>query len=164
MKFYRAPWSNTLKWVSLLVTVLCAGFAVFLWFRFSSPRNLPWAPYVWPLPLVIMIWCGLFTVRGYSVGPDAILVHRLLWSTRLPLASLESVRYEPDAMRQSIRIFGNGGAYSFSGSYRNRLLGSYRAFVTDLHRTVVLRFPGRTVVISPDAPEQFVSELTYAVR
>jgi len=40
------------------------------------------------------------------------------------------------------------------------LLGGYRAYVTDLNRTVVLRFWHRMVVISPGDPDNFVNDLT----
>ncbi len=46
-------------------------------------------------------------------------------------------------MRGSLRLFGNGGMFSITGLYRNRALGNYRAFVTDLKKTVVLRFMKR---------------------
>lgn len=86
-------------------------------------------------------------------------MHRLLWDTKLPRIGLESACVEPDALRRSIRTFGNGGAFSFTGFYWNKRLGSYRAFVTDLRRTVVLRYAKRRVVLSPDAPEEFVRDL-----
>ena len=83
-------------------------------------------------------------------------MHRLLWSTVLPRIGLESAQVEPDAMRGSLRTFGNGGAFSFTGFYYNKRLGSYRAYVTDPRRAVVLRYANRRVVLSPDAPEDFV--------
>ena len=86
-------------------------------------------------------------------------MHRLLWSTVLPRVGLESAQVEPDAMRGSLRTFGNGGAFSFTGFYYNKRLGSYRAFVTDPHRTVVLRYATRRVVLSPATPEDFVRDL-----
>ena len=103
-----------------------------------------------------------FIVRGYTITGDTILVHRLLWDTKLPRAGLESATAEPDAKRRSIRTFGNGGAFSITGWYRNKRLGSYRAFVTDPRRAVVLRYANRRVVLSPDAPEDFVRELDTA--
>ena len=79
---------------------------------------------------------------------------------RLSRASVWSQRrFEPDAMRGSIRTFGNGGAFSFSGFYYNKRLGSYRAFVTDPRRAVVLRYATRRVVLSPAAPDDFVGDL-----
>jgi hypothetical protein len=89
-------------------------------------------------------------------------VHRLLWSTALPRVGLESAQVELDAMRGSIRTFGNGGAFSFTGFYYNKRLRSYRAYVTAPRRTVILRYATHRVVLSPGAPEDFVSDLSLA--
>jgi Bacterial PH domain len=78
----------------------------------------------------------------------------------LPRSGLESARIEPNAMRSSIRTFGNGGFFSFSGFYWNKALGVYRAFVTDPRRAVVLRYSSkRTVVLSPVSPQDFIDHL-----
>jgi len=115
-------------------------------------------------PLVVLFSAVPFTIRGYTIAADVLLVHRLFWTTRLPLAGLQSAEFEPEAMRRSIRLFGNAGLFSFTGFFRNKLLGAYRAFVTDQHRTVVMRFLKRTVVVSPAAPEEFVHDLAVSNR
>ena len=137
--------------MSALSAVVCIGAAI----------SVLWSGRSWMAVLPVAILCGgvLFTIRGYTVSPEAILVHRLFWTTRLPLAALQSAQFEPDAMRRSLRTFGNGGLFSFTGFFRNSSLGSYRAFVTDPHRTVVLHFRARTVVVSPSAPEEFVHDV-----
>ena len=89
---------------------------------------------------------------------DAILIHRLFWVTRLPLAGLQSARFELGATQWGIRA-GNGGFFSCTGFRYNRRLGLYRVFVTDAFRTVVLRYPHLTVVVSPADPEAFVRDL-----
>jgi len=140
--------------VSLLLTGLCLAIA-FSAFRKGGVGSI----WVGSGLLVLVFGCALFTVRGYTVTGEAILVHRLFWVTRLPLKGLRSAQFEPNVMRRSIRTFGNGGFFSFTGFYRNKLLGSYRAFVTDRRQTVVLRYAGRIVVLSPESPEDFVHEL-----
>jgi len=159
MKTYKAPWSKCLIVVSVLATLMCLGITFGIPFL-PAPRHggevgmwLRW------LPLALVFGCALFTVRGYTIAPDAILVHRLLWATRLPRAGLQSAEFVPNAMNRSLRTFGNGGFFSFTGFYWSKTLRSYRAYVTDLRRTVVLRFERRTVVVSPDSPEEFVREL-----
>jgi len=123
----------------------------------SSPGALRWLAL---LPLAIIGAGALFTIRGYTVTDDALLVRRLFWTTRLPLAGLRSAQFEPDALRRSIRTLGNGGVFSFTGFFWSRKLGAHRAFVTDPHRTVVLQFAERTVVISPCPPEEFVRDIS----
>jgi hypothetical protein len=152
MKHYNAHWDTALVVVSLLSTVICLGIA-FVAFRHGGA--LFWLGLSL---LALVLACALFAIRGYTVAADVILVHRLLWTTRLPLAGLRSAQFEPDAMRRSIRTFGNGGFFSFTGFYRSKLLGTYRAFVTDRHQTVILRYGGRTVVVSPSSPEEFAHE------
>jgi hypothetical protein len=154
MKTYKAPWSTSLIVISTFTTILCGGIAIgLIW---SSRGILPWIAL---LPLALLCGGALFTIRGYTVTPEAILVHRLFWTTRLPLTGLQSAQFMPDAMRRSLRTFGNGGLFSFTGYFRNKALGAYRAFVTDPHRTVVLHFPTRTVVVSPSTPEEFVRDV-----
>ena len=101
-----------------------------------------------------------FTVRGYSVSGDSISFDRLFWSTRLPVTGLQSVRFEPDAVPGSIRTFVNGGFFSFPEYYRNKRLGSCRAFVTEPRRVAGLRFPKRAVVLSAGSPQDSVHVLS----
>jgi len=151
MKSYAAPWSKSLLLISSLVTVICLGIAVVM-----TLRGQGWIAL---LPLIILGWGGLFTIRGYVLTNNSILVRRLLWATRVPLAGLKTAQFDPDAMNSSIRTFANGGVFAFSGFFANKTLGAYRAFVTDPRRTVVLHFPSSTIVISPAAPEELVHDL-----
>jgi PH (Pleckstrin Homology) domain-containing protein len=151
MKRYTAPWSTSLVVVSAIASVALGGAAIA-----TALSSMSW---ITTLPVAIFSTAVVFMIRGYSVSSDALLVHRLFWATRLPLTGLDSAQVEPEAMRRSIRLFGNGGLFSFSGWFRNRELGTYRAFVTDPSRAVVLHFPKRTVVVSPSAPDEFVRAL-----
>jgi hypothetical protein len=154
MKTFRAPWGRTLVWVSVLVSVLLVAV---LWRATFGPhgRNTLLLDLLW---LVLPI-SALFTIRGYAVTPDAILVHRLFWTTRLPREGLVSATSEPQALKGSLRTCGNGGMYSFTGWYWSKKLGRFQPYVTDLNRTVVLRWEKRTVVLSPDDPEGFAREV-----
>ena len=162
MKHYEAPWSTSLIVMSVLTTVVCLGVTVGAWLSIAAKHPPAELDCVALLPLVILFGTALFTIRGYSISSDNILVYRLLWQTALPRAGLESAQFEPEAMRGSIRTFGNGGAFSFTGFYYNKRLGSYRAYVTDPRRAVVLCYANRRVVLSPATPEDFVNDLALA--
>ncbi len=161
MYTYGARWSIGLVVTSCVATTACvaagagAGGSLFLSGRTGLAAGL------WVF-LAIILGAALFTIRGYTVFPRVLLVHRLFWATRLSLDGLRSVSFEPGVMRWALRTFGNGGFFSFSGWYWNRQLGSFRAFVTDPKRAVVLRLTERRIVISPDLPEQFVADIWNA--
>ena len=112
------------------------------------------------LPPLMLCGAALFVIRSYVIEPNALAIRRLLWTTRWALTGLQSAEVMPEVMRGSLRLCGNGGLFSITGWYRNRTLGNYRAFVTDFKRTVVLRFPARTIVVSPENPERFVAEIS----
>jgi len=157
MKTYQACWGRPLVIVSAILTVVCLGITWALWW---VPREagalallLRW------LPLALLAGCLPFMIRGYAIADDAILVKRLFWTTRMARAGLMSAEVVPKAMCKSLRTCGNGGGFSFTGWYWSKALGHYRAFVTDLNSTVVLRFKKRNVVISPAAPDEFVRDL-----
>jgi hypothetical protein len=160
MNRFKAPWGRSLWIMSTLGTVICLGVSLLL-LRTNVPFRVN-TLHFWLgiFPLISIAVAALYTVRGYSIYGGSIFVERLFWSTRLSLAALQSVEFRPDVVRGSIRTFGNGGFFSFTGYYRNKDLGSYRAFVTDPKRIVALRFPKGAVILSPDSPEDFVRVLS----
>ena len=164
MTHFRAPWSKSLIVASTFATLVCLGVSYALW---TLPMEGPLQSlrfWLGTLPLAIVFLCALFTVRGYSIENNDLVVDRLFWKTRIPLRELMSVKFDPEATRRSIRTFGNGGFFSFTGYFRNKDLGSYRAFMTDRRRTVVLRFPSSVIVISPNRPDDFVNTISQFAR
>jgi hypothetical protein len=155
MKYYKAPWSPRLIIMSSLLTPFFLGFA------FAELRRGGASFRVGMLLLALVVGCALFSIRGFTVTPDAILVRRLFWNTRLPLAGLQSARFDPLPIFGGIGI-GNGGLFSFTGFWYTPSLGFCRLFITDRTRCVWLRYPNRTVVVSPAAPEDFVQDLALA--
>ncbi len=160
MKTYKAPWCRGLVVISVLATVLCLLVSLLPWVVPTLGKGGGMAGALMWVPVLMIPGCAWFMVLGYSISSDEILVRRPFRVTRLPRAGLLEAEARPDAMRGSIRTFGNGGFYSVTGWYWSRGLKSYRAYVTDFKRTVVLRYRSRTLVVSPDDPEGFVRELT----
>jgi len=162
MKRFSAPWGRSLVWISVVsAAILVTTIVVIAMTHRPAPLFvLPVISWVLLVTLLAILFItALFTVRGYTVMADAILVHRLLWDTRLPREGLVSATLEPGVMNWGVRLCGNGGLFSFTGWFWSKKLGRYRAYVTDLTRTVVLRYEKRTVVVSPGDPGEFVREL-----
>ncbi|HEY8961576.1 MAG TPA: PH domain-containing protein [Luteolibacter sp.] len=160
-KTYRAPWGTTLRVTSFVLIVLAVTIPAGLKLLPVTLPLLSAKLAIWGLPLVLLLALP-FMIRGYAITPDAILIRRLFWTTRLERARFRSAEVMPRVMATSFRACGNGGGFSFTGWYWNKSLGPFRAFVTDLNRTVVLRFDKRIVVVSPDDPVDFVTELSRA--
>lgn len=164
MTHFRAPWSKSLLVASMFATLVCLGVSYAMWTLPMDASLDQLRFWLAVLPLAIILICALFTVRGYSIVSKYLVIDRLFWKTNVSLRELQSVKFDSEATRRSIRTFGNGGFFSFTGYFRNKELGSYRAFMTDRRRAVVLRFPSSVIVISPDRPEDFVSTISQYAR
>ncbi len=156
---YGAPWSRLLVVATVGGSGLLLAATIFICWQVISDAPPGAIILICGLPPLILLGAALSAIRGYTVDANGIFVHRLMWSNQLPWSGLREVEADPAAMRGGIRTFGNGGLFSFSGRYWNRRLGHFRAFVTDAKRAVVLRYEGKTFVISPDEPEAFVSDV-----
>jgi hypothetical protein len=135
----------------VLLIVTLAGFL-------AAPRQLPLVRAgLVAVPLVLLLGALPFMIRGYILTERNLEVRRLGWSTTLPLADLLAVTGEPEGLRGSVRLFGNGGLFGISGWFWNRRIGRFRAYATDPGRAVLLRYrDGRKVVVTPDDVQHFI--------
>jgi hypothetical protein len=157
---FGAPWSPRLKRSTLLAATLIAvvGFLQVATF----PRHLLGGkPFVLSMCVLsgVLVGTALFLVRGYDLTTSELLVQRLLWATRIPLADLKAAWADPAAMDSAIRLFGNGGLFAWTGVFSNRRTGRFRAFATEPRNAVVLRFAARLVVVTPDEPQELLDSV-----
>lgn len=151
---FDAPWGKSLKIMTGIAMIILLGTT--LWgFGIDSEGSLAQISMV-VLPIAIIVGTMFFMVRGYQIKGDQLIIQRLGWATTIALTHLNSAEHEPEAMKGSMRTFGIGGLFSFVGFFTNGKLNSYRAYATDPKKSVVLRFPDRTIVVTPDSPEKFV--------
>lgn len=156
---FKAPWCKAL-WISSALATVIIGLVGWFAGR-DAPGAIGWL--VRGLPFLLLGGALPFVVRGYTITPHEVRVHRLLWHDRLPREGLISATADPRAMSGSLRLFGNGGLFAITGLYRNAALGRFRAFVNDPKLSVILRYANRTVVLAPEDPERFAALLNAPV-
>ena len=94
-----------------------------------------------------------FSIHGYSIINNQLLIHRVGWSSRYDLNSLSSIDVNPFAMTGAIRIFGASLLFVSVGKFKNSIIGKFTAYTTNPDNCLVLRFSDEVVVITPDDPE-----------
>ena len=153
---FSAPWSRSVRLVTaasvaVLLLIVLAGL-------FTGPRQSPvWRVAMVGVPLGVLAAALPFMVRGYALTESHIEVRRLGWSSVLPLAGLLGVTGEPEGLRGSLRLLGNGGLFGISGWFWNRRIGRFRAYATDPARVVLLRYrDGTKVVVTPHDVQHFI--------
>jgi hypothetical protein len=157
---FAAPWSAGVKIITLAALGLLLGIPVVS--SVTLPESTPLFARLSAtlLPIAILAGTMPFMVRGFVLTDDELRIERLGWQNRFKLADVKSVVADPESLRWSIRLCGSGGLFGFFGWFRNRTLGTYRAYGTDPKNTVVIRLHDRAIVVTPHDPTRFVEELT----
>jgi len=152
-EFKAASMDTTARVVTVLVILMAGAFPL-----------LPDVPVyaVLMLPLIILItW--LFSVTAYTIDSEKLIVHRPMWNTTVVLPPGAVASLEPEITKGLLRTWGNGGLFGYTGRYKNRKLGSFTAYATNLRHAVSLtsEVGGFAVVITPENPAEIAGIILY---
>jgi hypothetical protein len=144
---FSASYDSTTKAITAVVCLLLIVVA--------------WMVHIIFIALLFPLLIGLayaYSPRGYAIAGVAIMVKRPIGNVRVPLADIREVRAgTPDDFTGVIRLFGNGGLFGFYGLFRTAKLGKCNWYVTDRSKTVIVVASHRTLVLSPDDVQGFIS-------
>jgi hypothetical protein len=108
---------------------------------------------------------GLFSVRGYDVDRERLIIRRPGWSGTIDLAGLAGVSAEPNLVSRSISLWSTRGLFGFIGYGYKKGVGVYRSYVTRPSNAVLLAFhSGPKVALSPESPDEFIAVLAPMLR
>jgi hypothetical protein len=103
---------------------------------------------------------GLFSVRGYIIDGDQLVIEHPGWNTYVDLSLLSEAKPVPNIIHRTFSLWSTRGLFGFIGYGYNTGIGSYQGYVTDSAKAVMLRFEsGKVLVVSPDSPTEFVSTI-----
>ncbi len=114
---------------------------------------------------VLVIGLGYaYSARGYAIKEGALIIRRLIGNIEIPLGDIREVRAaEAEDLKGCIRLFGSGGFFGYCGLYRTSKLGKSSWYVTQRDHGVVVVTGGKTLVLSPDDVNGFVTAMRMAV-
>jgi len=146
---FTAPYDGATKIISALsgLILLSAG---------TATHNL----LVTALALALLFVVFAYSPRGYDIAEGSLVIRRMAGSVRLPLLELREARQATkDDFRGCVRVWGNGGLFGYTGTFRTATLGKSTWYLGDRSRAVVLRFGGKTVLVSPGDVEGFLEAM-----
>ena len=142
--------------LSVVIAFLATTVAIVFLLRDHNPPPRPVFGVIGVIPVAFALSLFASRIRRYRlVGGELLVVFRFR-TVRFPLAGLVSATPDREAMRRAWKVYGNDGLGAISGRFRSKHLGAFRAYLTDTEHAVVLRWPERCVVISPQQHSFFV--------
>lgn len=115
----------------------------------------------WWIFALVMLIVGLCwyasRIRELKLEGNILLVRLPWWTNRFELTDLQSIEAVP--LKWAWKKIGNDGLGGMIGSFRNKQLGNFRAYVSDPAKSVVLRWADRIVVVSPRETEWFIESV-----
>jgi hypothetical protein len=165
-EFHSAPLGrrNVIMLFIVLVLVITGASVGFYVSLTKMPAGVPpstllvasLAPFLGLVVLVLVFIFQRSLIARFRIEEDCLV----LGKKRYPLGGLVGVDRDPLILRWAVRLGGNGGLGAIRGRYWSKRVGKFYVFMTDAEKAVVLRWPDKTVVVSPMDPDFFI----YSVR
>lgn len=140
--FSAAPLDKTAKWVTVLI-VFMAGAFPFL------PKMPIYGAMLMP---VVLFATWLFSVKGYTILNGKLTVQRPLWETEIEIPPDAVFTRETEIRKGLMKTNGNGGVFGYTGRFKNKKLGSFKAYATNWNTAISISSASCKfcIVITPD--------------
>lgn len=117
---------------------------------------------LWLIFLLVFSIPYLRQIIGYSITDNEIIIHRHVKNIRIPRSSILNAQIvEPELLRESRRVFGDGGLLGYTGTYSNSTLGIMEVYCTNFNTTIILVTQSNKILVSPNDLVDFMVELGF---
>jgi hypothetical protein len=125
----------------------------------SAINMVPWFTLT-PL-IVLMVLMYLLKPSEIVLDGGSLRIVRLLGPVTIPLSEISLARpLDESEVKGSLRTFGNGGLFGYFGKFYNSQFGHMTWYCTQRKNYILIELNNnKTIVISPDEPAAFLSEL-----
>ncbi|MCA6440341.1 MAG: PH domain-containing protein [Sediminibacterium sp.] len=117
---------------------------------------------LWLIFLLVFSIPYLRQIKGYSITDKEIIIHRHFKNIIILKSNiLDAQIVEPELLKQSRRVFSDGGLLGYTGTYSNSTLGIMEVYCTNLNTTIILVTQSHKILISPNDLVGFMVELGF---
>ncbi len=150
MYYAAAPVSTSIKILTGFMLLCCIALTV------AAPF-VPYTGIIATLLWLVTLFCFLTAPTGYETSQQGLcIIRRLNRKCFTGIIGVKSLTSQPGVL--SIRLFGNGGVFAFTGLFWNKQLGRFRAYGTsgdDRYLVLVTTESGK-LVITPAEPDSVI--------
>lgn len=141
----RFTWDRMANVLTSMIIVGLLGLCAVLIY------NEPGLESLLTLAIIVVVLGGVFsfTPRGLYVDNDYIIIHRFIGKVVIDKSVITSVKgIDASMLRHSTRLAGTMQVFGYWGIFRNRKLGKYRLYATNLNRLALIETATKKYVIN----------------
>ena len=159
---FTCPWSLGVTLITAIIIIILAASTYFIWTD-DFPSSMLWLKYTLIVVFIATIIGGL----GYMpirliIENDKIILHRLFGAINIPIKDIIEIKaIENSGTAFSIRVFGSGGLFGYLGKFKNKKLGYYTMYATDINELILIRTDRKTYVFSCRNRDEFIESVKY---
>lgn len=144
---YFLPLSPTIKWVTIIASIIILGSIIYLGYLYFNTRNIGML-ITFILMLVITLGTLVIIPRKVTVNQDNINIHLLAYTINIPKDEILKIEHYPHGI-ESYRIAGAGGFFGNLGLFDSKVCGKHFSLITDpKDACIITRKDKKPIVVS----------------
>ena len=144
---YFLPLSPTIKWVTIIASIIILGSIIYLGYLYFNTRNIGML-ITFILMLVITLGTLVIIPRKVTVNQDNINIHLLAYTINIPKDEILKIEHYPHGI-ESYRIAGAGGFFGNLGLFDSKVCGKHFSLITDpKDACIITRKNKKPIVVS----------------
>lgn len=156
-------WSGEVLFITIFCSLIIVGTIIYWGLLKTWPGFLLWIKYFLTLIVSIAILV-LFSFMPIRLQADEkeIRLCRMLSSLKIPIDEVvEIIPITTFYIDGSIKTFGSDGVFGYIGNFKNRRLGKYTMYATELKNLILVRTTDKTYVFSCTRYRDFISYVEH---
>lgn len=167
MKRYSCSMDAVARYIPWLLTILSAVIlfiGIYVWLSTGEGFAAASTGITGLLLPGLVIAMYLLHTRAVLMDDLYLTIDRVTRPVRISLSDIRWVERVPD-MKYTVRTFGNGGVFGYTGQYYKKGIGSMTWYCTQRNNYVLLQLTGdKKIVVTPDDPDALIHDLMAANR
>lgn len=150
--------------ILVLITLIVAEFYIL------SLKNWPtwmlWLKYLLTIVFIATIIIGVFyTPIRLKANNEKITVTRLFYPLEMPINEIVEIKQIPKSyIDGSIKTCGSDGLFGYLGRFKNKRLGNYSMYATELNNLILVHTRGRKYVFSCSRYEELIEYVNIRLK
>lgn len=157
---FTCPWSLGVTLITAIIIIILVASTYFIWTD-DFPSSMLWLKYTLIIVFIATIIGGLgYMPIRLTIKNDKIILHRLFGAINIPIKDIIEIKAITSSEAAfSIRTFGSGGLFGYLGKFKNKKLGYYTMYATDINELILIRTDRKTYVFSCRNRDEFIESV-----